>query len=156
MTLSNFTAMTKPPSSFSTARHEAFDWRGMKLLLVEDTEDHQCLMSAMLCDTGIDMSIVGRGEEAIAAVEDADDVSRAFDVVLMDIRLPTMDGYETTRRLRALGYAGPIVAITARVMREEVSRCLASGCDVCLAKPFDRATLFDSLSGLFVGIESDC
>ena len=66
----------------------------------------------------------------------------------MDICLPTIDGYETTRRMREAGYEGPIVAITARAMKEEVEACHRAGCDVCVCKPFDRAALRQTLADL--------
>jgi CheY-like chemotaxis protein len=150
-----YSIMTKLPSLHMLTPREVVDWRGLTFLLVEDNVDHQWLMSAVLRDTRVKMSIVGRGEEAVAAVKASSDVAHAFDLVLMDMRLPTMDGYETTRELRALGYEGPIVAITARVMEEEIERCRRSGCDACIRKPFDKATLHDTLSGLLVGIGSD-
>ncbi len=143
--------MLNHPTVRTARPHQEADWRDLRFLLVEDNEDHQWLMSAIFRDTGVDLSIVGRGEEAIAAFK----ASQAFDLVLMDIRLPTIDGYETTRRLRALGYTGPIVAITARAMEAEMEKCRESGCDACIRKPFDRATLRGTLSELLVGIGSD-
>ena len=73
----------------------------------------------------------------------------------MDIRLPTIDGYETTRQIRAAGFQGPIVATTARAMADEIEKCHKSGCDACVSKPFDRATLYDTITCLLPGPSRD-
>lgn len=129
------------------------DWSRLSFLLVEDNEDHQWLMSAVLRDTGVKVSVVGRGEQAVDLVKASLETDRTFDLILMDIRLPTIDGYETTRRVRAAGYAGPVVAITARAMENEIEECHNSGCDACVRKPFDRAALRDTIAELLVGVE---
>jgi CheY-like chemotaxis protein len=123
--------------------------------VVEDNEDHQCLLAAVLRDTGVRVEIVGRGEDAIDAVRASLKTEQSYDLVLMDIRLPTLDGYETTQRLRTSGYAGPIVAITARAMEKEIERCHAAGCDACIRKPFDRATVRDTIAEMLVEVVSD-
>jgi CheY-like chemotaxis protein len=126
----------------------AIDWSRLHFLLVEDNEHHQWLMSAVLRDTRVKVAVVERGEDAVELVKASFVTDCPFDLILMDIRLPTIDGYETTRRIRAAGYTGPIVAITARVMEEELQECQRSGCDACISKPFDRATLRETLAEL--------
>jgi CheY-like chemotaxis protein len=123
----------------------AVDWNHLHFLLVEDNEDHQRLMSAVLRARRATVAFVERGEDAVTMVEASFATSRPFDIILMDIRLPTIDGYETTRRIRAAGYTGPVVAITAGVMEEELGECERSGCDACVRKPFDCATLCETL-----------
>ncbi len=135
-------------ASNKTALLPTLDWSRLSFLLVEDNEDHQWLMSAVLRDTGVKVSVVGRGEDAIDSLKAAARTEHCFDLILMDIRLPTMDGYETTRRVRAEGYTGPIVAITARAMEGEIEECHRAGCDAYVSKPFDRATLRDTLAEL--------
>lgn len=124
------------------------NWSQLRFLLVEDNEDHQWLMSAVLKDTGVEVTVVERGEDALELVAASLDTDHPFDLILMDIRLPTIDGHEATRRVRLAGYKGPIVAITAGAMEGEVEACFESGCNVCVSKPFDRAGLRDALAGV--------
>jgi signal transduction histidine kinase/CheY-like chemotaxis protein len=110
--------------------------RGVKILLAEDSVDNQELPRAVLRDVGAEMEVVENGRLAIERVETGD-----FDVVLMDMNMPEMDGYEATRMLRDRGYRRPILALTANAMSGDCEQCLAAGCDAHLAKPIDRKQL---------------
>ena len=105
-------------------------------------------MATVLRDTGVTVAVADQGEEAIRLVKSSLGTEHSFDLVLMDIRLPTIDGYETTRQLRQAGYQGPVVAITARVMEKEIEECHRAGCDACISKPFDRMSLRETLADL--------
>lgn len=100
---------------------------------------------------GVKVVVAERGEDAVELIKSSLGTVRAFDLILMDIRLPTIDGYETTRQIRAAGFQGPIVATTARAMADEIEACHKSGCDACVSKPFDRATLYDTIACLLPG-----
>ncbi len=140
--------MSNTPTALTTSTTPGLDWSRLHFLLVEDNEDHQWLMSAVLRATGVKVAVVERGEDAVKLVTASFVTEHPFDLILMDIRLPTIDGYETTRQIRAAGYTGPIVAITARVMEVEINECRQSGCDACIRKPFDQATVRETLAEL--------
>ena len=115
---------------------------------MEDNEDHQWLMSAVLKDTGVEVTVVERGEDALELVAASLETDHPFDLILMDIRLPTIDGYEATRRLRRRATSGRLSQSRPGAMEGEVEACLESGCNVCVSKPFDRAGLRDALAGV--------
>jgi len=103
---------------------------------VDDVSMNRDIASAFLRAAGHDATCVECGADAIAAVASTD-----FDVVLMDVRMPEMDGLEATRRIRALaGSRGcvPIVGLTAQAFTEQVEECRAAGMDKHLSKPFDQ------------------
>jgi len=114
-----------------------------RVLLVEDVKLNQALVSAMLRKAGADVVVAGDGLEGIQAVEEADREGRPFDVVLMDMQMPVLDGYEATRRLRSAGCRIPIVALTAHAMSGDREKCLAAGCDEYATKPLDRRSILD-------------
>ncbi|MBI5255995.1 MAG: response regulator [Burkholderiales bacterium] len=111
-----------------------------RVLLAEDGEQNQRLISAMVQATGAEITVVGNGA---LAVEQA--LGDDFDLVLMDIQMPVMDGTEATTMLRDAGYSGPIIALTANVMRKDIAQYKQAGCTDCLAKPIDRAHLYEVL-----------
>jgi signal transduction histidine kinase len=114
-----------------------------RVLLAEDGLDNQKLISMFLRKAGIDVTVVENGRLAVDRVRQED-----FDLILMDMAMPEMDGYEATSLLREIGCELPIVALTAHAMRGEREKCLAAGCTEYLTKPIDRATLICTLRGL--------
>ncbi|HEX5756012.1 MAG TPA: response regulator [Arenimonas sp.] len=116
--------------------------RGARVLLVEDNVINQQVARELLEQAGIIVRIAGNGMEAVRAVE-----AEPFDVVLMDLQMPIMDGYEATRRIRAMPLPQPlpIIAMTAHAISGYRDQCLAAGMDDYLTKPIDPARLLAML-----------
>jgi len=124
------------------------------ILLAEDGYDNQRIVSSFLKKAGADVTVVENGQIAVekalpSSSENGrryDDEKGAFDVILMDMQMPVMDGYEATRRLRNAGYAKPIIALTAHAVKEDRQKCLDAGCDDYLTKPVDRGKLVEMVA----------
>jgi CheY-like chemotaxis protein len=115
-----------------------------RVLLVEDVELNQVLITDMLRAHGHDVTLAKNGMEAVDLA-----TKEAFDLVLMDVQMPIMDGVEATRRIRRLPPpAGevPVLALSANVMATEQARYMAAGMNGALAKPVDWAQLFEALA----------
>ena len=111
-----------------------------KILVVEDDSVNQKTILAMLKKIGLETDVANDGNQAVQKATD-----EHFDLVLMDMHMPNMNGYEATKALRKKGLTIPIVALTASVMKSDADRCLAAGCDHYLPKPIDRKKLFETL-----------
>jgi CheY-like chemotaxis protein len=114
-----------------------------RVLLAEDGHDNQVLISTFLNKAGATVKVVADGGEAVSAAVEAAASGKAFDVVLMDMQMPVLDGYGATSKLRLMGYGGPIVALTAHAMTDDQERCEAAGCDDYLTKPVNREKLLE-------------
>lgn len=110
--------------------------RGTRILVVEDAPDNQVLLSRLLKHAGATVDVAGDGYSGMDRA-----LTGAFDVVLMDIQMPGIDGHETTSRLRALGFRPPIIALTAHAMKDERERAARSGFSDYLTKPINREEL---------------
>jgi len=111
--------------------------RGLRALLVEDNDLNQQVASELMADAGILVEIAENGAVAVAKVAAGD-----YDLVLMDMQMPVMDGVTATERIRASGWTRPIIAMTANAMSADRDRCLAAGMNDYLAKPIDPDELF--------------
>ncbi|MBX3357855.1 MAG: response regulator [Phycisphaeraceae bacterium] len=109
------------------------------VLLADDGADNRRLISHVLKRAGARVTVVEDGRQAVEAA-----LAGAFDVVLLDMQMPVLDGYHAARELRAAGYTRPVVAITAHVLADERDRCLGAGCDDYLTKPIDRRRLLET------------
>jgi hypothetical protein len=113
----------------------------LKVLLVEDSPDNQMLISTYLKKEGAEITTANNGAIGIDLA-----LKKDFDVVLMDIQMPVLDGYEAARKLRSSHYGKPIIALTAHAMKEERVKCLESGFTEFLTKPIQRDLLIKTLS----------
>ncbi|HUG70612.1 MAG TPA: ATP-binding protein [Pirellulaceae bacterium] len=102
----------------------------LNVLLVEDGETNRELLSLVLTQAGATVVCAENGKEGVEAAANG-----AFDLILMDMQMPVMDGYTAARKLRSLGFDIPIVALTAHAMRHDEEKCLAAGCSHYLSKP---------------------
>jgi len=114
----------------------------VRVLLAEDNRVNQMLAQRLLERWGHEVVLAETGLQALAA-----HARQTFDVILMDIQMPEMGGFEATAAIRVaedgLSHRTPIVAMTAHAMKGDRERCLAEGMDDYLSKPIDRALLFD-------------
>jgi two-component system CheB/CheR fusion protein len=124
--------------------HERF--RG-RVLVAEDTRANQYLIRRILEKVGLTVDLAENGRLAIEKAEASLTQQQPYDVVLMDIQMPEMDGLEATRRLRSGGWDRPIVALTAHAMEGDREVCLRAGCNGYLSKPIGRERLLELLKG---------
>ena len=127
--------------------------QGLSILVAEDNEINALLMRSLLTRLGHHAVITTNGEEALESWLAAKSAGAPYDLVLMDIQMPQLDGIETTKRIRSLeagqpGRQTPILALTANTLVEDRYACFEAGMDGFLIKPLDREKLADALAGL--------
>jgi PAS domain S-box-containing protein len=127
--------------------------RGLSVLVAEDNEINALLMRSLLGRLGHQAVIATNGEEALESWLSAKSAGTPYDLVLMDIQMPSLDGIETTKRIRAReaaqpGRKTPILALTANTLVEDRYACFEAGMDGFLIKPLDREKLADALAGI--------
>ncbi len=111
------------------------------ILLAEDLPDNQKLISIFIRNLGARVTIAENGKKAVEAA-----LNNKFDLILMDMQMPVMDGIEAVKYLRSHNYTGAIIALTANAMKEDRERCMQAGCDEFLTKPIERTTFNETLT----------
>lgn len=106
----------------------------LRILVADDTHVTRVFVSKLLERCGHLVTTVTGGKEAVSAA-----AASGFDLVLMDVHMPGMDGLQATHALRAAGFSAPVFALTATLASEDASVCLAAGMNACLRKPLDMA-----------------
>ncbi len=126
------------------------NFAGRKILLVEDNALNQEIAATILEEKGFDVDVADDGTVAVEKMASAP--TGRYDLILMDIQMPRMDGYEATRRIRALENRAnariPIYAMTANAFEEDRQKALDAGLDGHIAKPIDIANLMQILTGI--------
>ncbi|RMF87634.1 MAG: response regulator, partial [Planctomycetota bacterium] len=125
-----------------------------RVLLAEDGPENRRLITYILKKAGVDVTAVEDGQQACRAALDALRKGEPFDLILMDMQMPVMDGYEAVRRLRAEGYKHPIAALTAHAMESDREICIQAGCDAYATKPINRENLFTLLREYLIELET--
>jgi len=110
------------------------------VLVAEDVKTNQMLIKTLLKRTGLEVTIAEDGNEAVEKA-----LANKFDLILMDMMMPHMNGYDATKELRKQGITTPIIALTANAMKGDDKKCINAGCDGYLAKPINRDKLLEKL-----------
>ena len=119
---------------------------GLRVLLAEDSVDNQRLIAHVLRKAGAEVALADNGQVAVDLALAAERDGRPFAVVLMDMQMPVMHGYDATRLLRANLYPRPIIALTAHAMGGDAEKCLQAGCSAFQTKPIDRVGLVHGIA----------
>jgi signal transduction histidine kinase len=126
---------------------DAAAWlRSSRILVVDDGPDNRRLLDLVLRKAGAQVTLASDGREGLSRALEALRAGEPFDLVLMDLQMPHVDGHQATAELRSAGYASPIVALTANAVQGERERCLSGGFDGHLTKPIDRDTLLRNVA----------
>ncbi|MBN1910007.1 MAG: response regulator [Pirellulales bacterium] len=143
-----FARRDETPLPCAEAAHESGPELACRVLLAEDGPDNQRLICYMLKKAGAEVAVAENGQIACEMALAAKHEGEPFDVILMDIQMPVMDGYDATRHLRRNGYTGSIVALTANAMAGDDVKCREAGCDDYLSKPIVRDRFLCTLARL--------
>ena len=122
---------------------------GCRILVVDDTSANQIVIGNRLEVLGALVETAENGQVGVDKIREAETRGEPFDVILMDLQMPAMDGYKAIRRLRAFGYFKPIIAITAHTLTEDREKALDAGCDEYITKPVDFARLTGVIKALW-------
>ncbi len=148
--LSKTTLVDQQPRKSRSVVHpnkqDADSWFTGRVLLAEDTLVNQKLAERLLTKAGHKVEIANNGQEALDMALEQWRAGTPFELILMDMQMPLMDGYEAATRLRAVDYPLPIVALTANAMASDREKCLQAGCNDFATKPFQKDKLLQIIS----------
>jgi len=130
-----------PPLPTVPALPPSTEFSGQRVLLADDSPDNRRLYRFLLGKMGLDVTLACDGGEAIYAATQAEATDRPFELILMDVSMPEVDGLAATRELRSRDMKLPIIALTANAMPGDRERCIAAGCSAYVTKPVERETL---------------
>jgi CheY-like chemotaxis protein len=122
--------------------------RRVRVLVADDHGENRRVVGLRLDLAGAEVGLASDGLVALEMARAARDAGRPFDLVLMDMQMPVLDGFEATRRLRDEGFRTPVVALTAHAMPEDRQDCLRFGCDGHISKPIDWPFLIAEVNRL--------
>ncbi|MCC9137763.1 response regulator [Pontibacter silvestris] len=142
----NISSCPKEQDEALDIEYQHGELKGLRILLAEDNEINQLLINTVLSDWEVSVDTVANGLEALAMFD-----TNAYDIILMDMQMPEMDGYEAINRIRTSGVANaalPIIALTAHATTGEVEKCIAAGANAYVSKPFEPEDLFQTIMHL--------
>ncbi len=116
------------------------------VLVVDDRRDIRFLTKSLLTKAGATVDEAEDGEVAIKKVKALIGKGESYDLILLDMQMPKLDGYQTAEQLRRMGFSAPIIALTADAMQGDMSRCIEQGCNDYLSKPIHKATMLQMVS----------
>ena len=131
-----------------------YDLNGYRILLAEDNPTNQTLIVGILKKTGAEVITADDGQIALDIFMAAREKGEHFDLILMDMQMPVMDGYQTTKQLRQSGYTGAIIALTAHAMDGDRDKCINAGCNEFVSKPINRAVLIETIQQKLHAVET--
>jgi CheY-like chemotaxis protein len=136
------------PEKRSSIKEDEYDFSGRRALIAEDNDINQQIAEAILSRAGFTVDIAKDGTEAVRMVSEAE--AGSYDIVLMDIQMPIMDGYEATRLIRSMSDPEkaniPIIAVTANAFEEDRDAAFKAGMNGHLAKPYDIPKMMETLA----------
>ena len=128
-----------------TNKTEIPDLSGLRCLIIDDNRINRMILFNFLQKTGVHIDNVGSGRQAIAKATNVD-----YDIVFMDVHMPDMDGFETTRKLLEINQESTVIGVSADVTLEAIEKAKASGMKDYLTKPIEKEVLFETLGKLAV------
>jgi CheY-like chemotaxis protein/HPt (histidine-containing phosphotransfer) domain-containing protein len=124
---------------------------GARILVVDDNPDNQAIISFLLQGAGARTEVAGDGAAGVRAVLDALNAGSPYHVIVMDMLMSIMDGYDATRELRTRGVDAQIIALTAYAMSDDREKCLAAGCNYYITKPIEPDSFLETVRAAYAG-----